>query len=507
MSNKRSARLLRAIANELAQEIMPALESADAKERAGLAKVVLDYLAADLDVLTETAAEHAADYRQAIETVLEKLPASHFAAETESWRANYAEIPSGLEHTRPAEVSGLRELAAAIMRQVSDVAMSGVKEDESAAVNNSLAVLGRIDHEWLERFDAARAEQSSTGTGDQESDDDAPPEVTVDTVSRYLSKRYPESPGVAATEVVPIPGGRSKKTFFISVSGCDALPTDFVMRQDYALKYEGTKVRDEFRPLSGLSKLNLPVPETYLLEEESTELGPPFMFMERLAASAPRTYFGIQQTCPGAFVDLARALGQLHRVDAADLGMRVEENAEDNMLRLIDTYQAKWRNDATRPSPLVDFAFAWARLECVKDPGQVSVVHGDAGPYNFLVEDDRLTALLDWEFAHIGDPAEDLGIARLYINGSIEWPEFLTIYQEAGGYDVPDRRVRVGMLMQYLKGASLVATSGRNFEEGGTHEFIKGGSSFTGLRMIEARISALLRDLGAVLRKPSEISP
>jgi hypothetical protein len=33
---------------------------------------------------------------------------------------------------------------------------------------------------------------------------------------------------------------------------------------------------------------------------------------------------------------------------------------------------------------------------------------GDAGPGNFLFENGRMTALLDWELAHPGDPMEDL---------------------------------------------------------------------------------------------------
>ena len=54
------------------------------------------------------------------------------------------------------------------------------------------------------------------------------------------------------------------------------------------------------------------------------------------------------------------------------------------------------------------------------------------------------------------------------------------------------------MLIQFLKGTTLVAASGRNFKEGGTHEFIKGANAFTGLRLIELRIAQLLKRFGAV---------
>jgi len=50
--------------------------------------------------------------------------------------------------------------------------------------------------------------------------------------------------------------------------------------------------------------------------------------------------------------------------------------------------------------------------------GTAAAVHGDAGPYNLLVEGDHLTAVLDWEFLHLGDPAVDLGLVRVYARNS-----------------------------------------------------------------------------------------
>jgi hypothetical protein len=41
--------------------------------------------------------------------------------------------------------------------------------------------------------------------------------------------------------------------------------------------------------------------------------------------------------------------------------------------------------------------------------------------------------------------------------------------------------------------ARLVATSARNFAEGGTRDYIKATNSFTGLRRIEMKILRLLR--------------
>jgi aminoglycoside phosphotransferase (APT) family kinase protein len=222
------------------------------------------------------------------------------------------------------------------------------------------------------------------------------------------------------------------------------------------------------------------------------------MLVNRLQGKPPGTYFGIATASPGAFRDLATTLASLHRVDPEALGMARPPDGTDSMRELIGQYQKKWRDNATRASPLVDYAFAWAADECRRDPGMSTVVHGDAGPYNLLVDGDRLTAVLDWEFAHVGDPAEDLGIARVYADSFMAWSDFLKVYADAGGPAVPESRIRLGMLIQFLKGTTLVAASGRNFAEGGTSDFIKGANSFTGLRLIERRIADLLRRFDAL---------
>ena len=42
-----------------------------------------------------------------------------------------------------------------------------------------------------------------------------------------------------------------------------------------------------------------------------------------------------------------------------------------------------------------------------------AAVHGDFGPQNLLFSADyRVVALMDWEFAHMGDPVEDLAWAE-----------------------------------------------------------------------------------------------
>ncbi len=460
--------LMRAIATELAQRIIPELKSADAIERANFARLVLLNMAADIDQLPSLAAK--------------ALPAL----------APLAGRPADPDAASERDVAALRDLAAGTIRRIADA-------PTDAGSLARLEALGRWDAQWVLDYDAICSTQNkpagATATPDAGASVEA---VNVGSVTQYLRRRFPQDAAIRASEVTSIPGGRSKKTFFVNVDGSSALPRQLVIRQDYALKYAGTKVADEYPPLVTLSGLGLPVPKPLHLEREPSELGPPFMFVNRLSGKPPGSYFGMTTTCPGAFRELAAFLARLHQVEPQTLGFAPKPAGTDNLLTLLAQYRSKWRDNATRSSPVVDFAYAWAERQCARDAGTTTFVHGDAGPYNFLVENDRLTAILDWEFAHVGDPAEDLGVARIYCEGSLPWAEFLSIYTAAGGRPVSESRIQLGMLIQFLKGTTLVAASGRNFKEGGTREFIKGANAFTGLRLIELRIAQLLQRFGAV---------
>lgn len=493
-----SARLLRAVAEEIMHRLLPELISADSRERAGLARMVLEQLAADVDVLAAVADGWVPEARRALEEALRKLPTERFAGELTGWRSELEGIP--IEHGagRQREVKALREVAAQLVRRAADLADVDGNPAQDAATALALRGLGELDHRWLTRYETARQTRRAPVPAESAAASSSPPSQDAASVTRYLRRRFPQCPQIAASAVVPIPGGRSKKTFLVSVTGSETLPAEFVMRQDYALRYEGTQVRDEYTPLLKLAALGLAVPRPLLLEAQATDLGPPFIFVERLRGAPPGTYFGMRTPCPGAFAELAHLLAKLHGLEPGELGVLTAGVQTDSLRQLMATYQAKWRENATAASPLIDFAFAWAQRECAEVPGTVAFVHGDAGPYNLLIEADHLTALLDWEFAHVGDPAVDLGLVRVYAEEFMDWDEFMRLYAAAGGAPVDERRVRLAMLVNFLKGAALVATSARNFEEGWTREFLKGANSFTGQRLIELRIAGLLRRFAAL---------
>jgi aminoglycoside phosphotransferase (APT) family kinase protein len=81
----------------------------------------------------------------------------------------------------------------------------------------------------------------------------------------------------------------------------------------------------------------------------------------------------------------------------------------------------------------------------VPDPdGDPVLVQGDTGPGNFMYEDGRITAVLDWELAHLGDPMDDIAWLswRATQHSFPDFPDRLREYEALSGIEVEDDRVR-----------------------------------------------------------------
>jgi aminoglycoside phosphotransferase (APT) family kinase protein len=94
--------------------------------------------------------------------------------------------------------------------------------------------------------------------------------------------------------------------------------------------------------------------------------------------------------------------------------------------------------NALEPQPLLAGLFAWLRARAPERTLHPVVVHGDLGFHNLLVDGHHVTAVLDWERAHVGDPMEDLTYLRPSIEPVFSWDRFLERYAEAGGHVVVD---------------------------------------------------------------------
>jgi aminoglycoside phosphotransferase (APT) family kinase protein len=94
-------------------------------------------------------------------------------------------------------------------------------------------------------------------------------------------------------------------------------------------------------------------------------------------------------------------------------------------------------------------------------------VHGDFRLGNFIVNEQGLAAVIDWELAHLGDPAEDIGWLcirswrfgndDLPVAGVGQFDEFAAAYESAGGAPIDRGRVRYWEAFGNVKWAVICA--------------------------------------------------
>jgi aminoglycoside phosphotransferase (APT) family kinase protein len=111
------------------------------------------------------------------------------------------------------------------------------------------------------------------------------------------------------------------------------------------------------------------------------------------------------------------------------------------------------------PSPLVEFAIDFLRERFPGEPERLVFVHGDLGTGNVLWHEGRVSALLDWELSHLGDPHDDLAFltVRTALHG-LELEDFgaavRASYANSAGLDLDPARLlywqAVGVLRNLL---------------------------------------------------------
>jgi aminoglycoside 2''-phosphotransferase len=110
---------------------------------------------------------------------------------------------------------------------------------------------------------------------------------------------------------------------------------------------------------------------------------------------------------------LAGVLTRLRAADSDGSGLGAETPWPERLaLSLRQTMSATGALVGRELRDYVDRLVAEAVAVAPADPGELCVVHGDLTPENLLVEPEsaRLSAVLDWADAFVGDAAVDLGV-------------------------------------------------------------------------------------------------
>lgn len=103
---------------------------------------------------------------------------------------------------------------------------------------------------------------------------------------------------------------------------------------------------------------------------------------------------------------MANELSKIHAVELGKLPFLPGGGADPAWHRVIEhLYQEL--DSFEEPHSAIEWGLRWLKDHPPRSYGEV-LVHGDFRIGNLLIDPSGLTGVIDWEFAHVGDPVEDL---------------------------------------------------------------------------------------------------
>lgn len=236
--------------------------------------------------------------------------------------------------------------------------------------------------------------------------------------------------------------------------------------REYVLRVEqggvfGTESLKEVRLMRALRAAGLPVAPVRWYERDPSVVGAPFFVMDRIRGRGENPQLG-------SIRELVRLLQRQHELDwrSAGLGF-LDPPATPRAATLgqIDRWESIYRDARFLPVPLLDEAAAWLRRHA-PPPRRIALVHGDPGPGNYIYEGDRIQAITDWEFAHLGDPDEDWVYMATIRGAAMSREEWQTLFKTEAGVEISDRAWRFWDVFNQFKGACANLTALRLFSDG-----------------------------------------
>jgi aminoglycoside phosphotransferase (APT) family kinase protein len=235
-----------------------------------------------------------------------------------------------------------------------------------------------------------------------------------------------------------------------------------------------TDRRVECAVLDALRHTDVPAPVLRWADTDGRRLGRPALILDLAAGACDGYVLNGDRPLPERVAIAHRIyhrLADIHTIDwrAAGLGRHLTNPGHQAATAAVDHWEAELGKVKFEPEPELAFVRSWLRAN-VPTNDVVTLVHGDFKPGNVLLDGGDVTAVLDWETAHLGDPHEDLGWVtnplRAYehgIVGSWEPGDLLRRWSQRTGMPVDVDRVQWWRVLANVKLTVIVLTGIRSF--------------------------------------------
>lgn len=287
----------------------------------------------------------------------------------------------------------------------------------------------------------------------------------------FLTEKLGSS--VRVTEARQLTGGASRDTWAVDIEvtgGPESGRHALILRRDLGgvIHTDALSREQEFKLLEMVHQAGVLVPRPRWWCGDGSVLGTPFFLMDRLEGESvgrrvvrEASLAEARRVLPG---QLGEQLARIHAIDWRQEGLGfLPRPAPERTPGLTALKQSEDQfRKLGEPHPAIELAIRWLQLHQAKE-SELVLVHGDYRVGNLMVGPDRLRGIFDWEFSHVGDPAEDLawplvrswrfGHDSLRLGGIGQPDEFFAAYEKASGRTIDPIAIRFWEILGNLRWA------------------------------------------------------
>ncbi len=289
---------------------------------------------------------------------------------------------------------------------------------------------------------------------------------------------------VSVEDARPLTGGAIQENWLIDAcfsGGPMAGRQELVLRSDALSQVAASLTRaEEFRLLQTAHTAGVTVPEPLWLCEDAAVLGKPFYLMRRIGGTAVGRRIVKDDGPGGNKVTLAERLGEeLARIHAITPSRNrldfLEMPGRSPALHAVGRYRA-FLDALGQPRPALEWGLRWSEVHA-PPAGPLVLVHQDFRTGNYMVDEQGLTGILDWEFCAWGEAMSDIGwfCAKCWRFGRDEREAggiagrepFYRGYQRVSGREVDPVAVAYWEVMAHIRWAVIALQQGERHLSGG----------------------------------------
>jgi aminoglycoside phosphotransferase (APT) family kinase protein len=274
-----------------------------------------------------------------------------------------------------------------------------------------------------------------------------------------------------------------RKFFFTLTQAGEAEP--FLLRMDPRLAITETDREREFVLIQAMQGV-VPAPEAMWVDAAAKVFPQPAAIMRVVGGVTKPSDAGVKVSGLGTWLGAElraklkdQFLDHLVTIHAYDFrarpltGYEVPDADPKQAARWgLNYWREMWKVDGGETRPIIALAEQWL-LDNMPDCAELVLTHGDYRTGNYLFDEasGKVTALLDWELARIGDFHEDLGWVLMQVFGTFdngtfrasdlfEREEFIAEYERRSGRTVNRKTLHYYDVLSSYKTYVIVAANG-----------------------------------------------